>query len=71
MQIRMTQYTPESPIDMVVRQNDTDGCGKAEYVVASVYHGQLFVRHIGQAVAEQLGLLVDGDGYLKVSRQKI
>ena len=71
MQIRMTQYSPESPINMMVRQNDADGCGKAEYLVATVCHGQLFVRHIGWAVAQKLGLLVDEDGYLKVSREKV
>ena len=66
MQIKMVQCTCDchaGQIDMIARGDDGE-----EYTIAAVQHGQLFVNRIGYEVARKLGLLVDDDGYLKVSR---
>jgi len=66
MQIRMVQCTcdcHQGQVDMLVRGDD-----EVEYTIASVRHGQLFVKHIGYKVSQKLGLAIDNDGYLKVAR---
>jgi len=51
---------------MIARGDDGE-----EYTIALAKDGQLFVEWIGHEVAQKLGLAVDNDGYLKVSRNKV
>lgn len=70
MQIRMVQCTCDchrGQIDMMARRDD----GGKEYTIASAKDGQLFVSHIGNEIAQKLGLAIDEDGYLKVSRDEV
>ena len=70
MQIRMVQCTcvcHAGQIDIMARKDDH---GK-EYTIASARDGQLFVKYTGHKLAQKLGLAVDDDGYLKVSRDEV